>query len=122
MRQAAAIVNPKRIARTDGGFSILWDDGHEGSYSYELLRSRCPCATCLDRPPTVVSADDPLKLYDQEPIYADDASLVGRYGIRFHWNDGHSAGIFSFEYLRRLCPCQSCRPPADGNSGREEVE
>jgi DUF971 family protein len=34
--------------------------------------------------------------------------LVGAYGIRIHWSDGHSTGIYTFERLLRSCPCQRC--------------
>jgi DUF971 family protein len=27
------------------------------------------------------------------------------------WNDGHSTGIYSFDYLRSICPCPECHPP-----------
>jgi DUF971 family protein len=33
---------------------------------------------------------------------------VGNYAVEFHWQDGHSTGIYSFEYLRSLCPCAAC--------------
>lgn len=33
---------------------------------------------------------------------------VGRYALRFQWSDGHATGIYTFEYLRELCPCPSC--------------
>jgi DUF971 family protein len=33
---------------------------------------------------------------------------VGRYAIQFNWLDGHSSGIYSWEYLRRVCRCQEC--------------
>lgn len=29
---------------------------------------------------------------------------VGNYAIQPVWSDGHSYGIFSWEYLRQLCP------------------
>ena len=29
---------------------------------------------------------------------------VGKYGIRFTWNDGHQHGIYSWEFLREHCP------------------
>jgi DUF971 family protein len=34
---------------------------------------------------------------------------VGNYAIRIVWNDGHSAGIYSWDYLRSLCRCDSCK-------------
>jgi ATP-binding protein involved in chromosome partitioning len=36
--------------------------------------------------------------------------LVGAYGIRIHWSDGHSTGIYTFERLLLSCPCQRCTP------------
>ena len=26
--------------------TVIWDDGHESVYSFELLRAGCPCAEC----------------------------------------------------------------------------
>ena len=33
---------------------------------------------------------------------------VGKYAIRFTWNDGHEHGIYSWEFLRGFCPCAVC--------------
>jgi DUF971 family protein len=35
---------------------------------------------------------------------------VGRYAVNIHFSDGHTTGIFSYDYLRSLCPCETCRP------------
>jgi DUF971 family protein len=35
--------------------------------------------------------------------------LVGQYALQFEWADGHHTGIYSFEFLRDLCPCDQCR-------------
>jgi DUF971 family protein len=37
------------------------------------------------------------------------AEAVGRYAIRFTWNDGHQHGIFAWDYLREICPCDECK-------------
>ena len=34
---------------------------------------------------------------------------VGKYAIRFEWNDGHNLGIYSWAYLREVCPCAECK-------------
>jgi len=31
--------------------------------------------------------------------------LIGRYAINIQWSDGHNTGIYTFELLRKLCPC-----------------
>ena len=81
---------------------ILWKDGHESIYSGYALRVGCRCAICIDE----ISGNRRLR---EESISKDVRPLsidpVGRYAIRFHWSDGHSTGIYTFEHLRELCPC-----------------
>lgn len=36
--------------------------------------------------------------------------LVGAYGIRVRWSDGHATGIYTFGRLRASCPCARCAP------------
>jgi DUF971 family protein len=35
-------------------------------------------------------------------------ALVGAYGIKIQWSDGHSTGIYTFERLLESCPCPRC--------------
>ncbi|MGH3006540.1 MAG: gamma-butyrobetaine hydroxylase-like domain-containing protein, partial [Gaiellaceae bacterium] len=81
---------------------ILWKDGHESIYTGYALRVGCRCAMCVDE----ISGNKRLR---EESISKDVRPLsidpVGRYAIRFHWSDGHSTGIYTFEHLRELCPC-----------------
>jgi DUF971 family protein len=42
------------------------------------------------------------------PAKPASAHAVGRYAIQFNWLDGHTSGIYSWEYLRRQCQCQEC--------------
>ncbi len=37
---------------------------------------------------------------------------VGTYAIRIVWDDGHNAGIYTWERLRATCPCAHCYQPA----------
>jgi DUF971 family protein len=86
---------------------ITWDDGHVGEYGEDYLRGYCPCALCQGHGAT------------RRFISVPDAKLagigsVGNYAIEFRWHDGHSTGIYSYDYLRALCPCPACaRQPAD---------
>lgn len=98
---------PRAITREDAGLRIEWDDrGHEGFYPARELRLACQCAMCVEetsgRPllnPATVPADvRPLSL-----------ELVGAYGLRVRWSDGHGTGIYTFAYLRERCPCPVCR-------------
>jgi DUF971 family protein len=52
-------------------------------------------------------------LLDPATVPADirplSVELVGAYGLRVHWSDGHGTGIYTFEGLLAVCPCDRCR-------------
>ena len=93
------------------GIRIDWKDGHHSEYGLAYLRSRCPCASCTGAHGTEPASAGPqstfmlykpaLKLTGVEP--------VGSYAIQIQWNDGHATGIYSYDYLREICPCAECR-------------
>jgi DUF971 family protein len=97
-----------KLAAGDSKLGIVWSDGHESLYSYRYLRGKCPCATCEENffveDHTVVA----LPIIGQKPLHPEKAELVGRYALQIYWSDGHSSGIYSFVYLRSLCPCPAC--------------
>jgi ATP-binding protein involved in chromosome partitioning len=37
-----------------------------------------------------------------EDVYPESIHYVGRYALQFMWSDGHSTGIYPFEFLRNL--------------------
>jgi DUF971 family protein len=94
-----------------GELEVVWADGHVSRFEVVFLRRACRCAHCVDEwsgqqilKPESVSADvRPRRI---EP--------VGRYAIHIDWSDGHSSGIYSFDYLRQLCPCEPCRSEEGG--------
>jgi prepilin-type processing-associated H-X9-DG protein len=97
-----------KLAAGNDTLSILWADGHASAYPYRDLRDRCPCASCSEgggahRPPSNL-----LPMVGVKPLKPERAELVGRYALQVFWNDGHSSGIYSFDYLRSLCPCPEC--------------
>ena len=106
-----------RVKKTEGtGVEIDWRDGHQSSWNFRWLRDACPCATCVDerkqqgRKAGEAKAKNAalLPMYTPPPKPAS-AHAVGRYAIQFNWQDGHNGGIYSWEYLRRMCQCQECR-------------
>lgn len=112
-------VTPKkvRVLITEGkGLEIEWADGHHSAWTFAWLRHACPCATCIDeRDKQGRKAGEPkpraaelLPMYTP-PAKPSSAQAVGRYAIQFHWLDGHSSGIYSFDYLRRHCQCAECK-------------
>ena len=102
---------PREIGRSgERDIKIAWSDAHESVYPVRLLRLKCPCAMCVEE-------TTGLRILREEEVpsevEANSLQLVGRYGLRIWWNDGHSTGIYTFEYLRELCPCLLCHPASD---------
>lgn len=114
-----------RVLLTEGkGMEIDWSDGHRSAWSFAWLRNACPCATCNEeRNQQGRKAGQPKpKPTDLLPMYTPPAKPasahgVGRYAIQFNWLDGHSGGIYSWDYLRRHCTCQECRFERGETSG-----
>jgi DUF971 family protein len=87
---------------------ITWDDDHTGDYEEIYLRGYCPCALCQGH-------GAQRRFIDVPDAKLAAISPVGNYAIEMRWHDGHSTGIYSFDYLRSLCPCGQCKvTTADG--------
>jgi DUF971 family protein len=98
------------------GMDITWKDGHRSHYSFQFLRDACPCALCDEergksgRDPGVSPDAQPGALPMFKPTVKPlSAQGVGKYAIKFQWNDNHDLGIYSWEFLREVCPCEECR-------------
>ncbi len=93
--------------------SIRWNDGHKSVYSFTLLRNACPCAECRGGHENMGHAPDPgvftLPEEDTPRTRLEDVQAVGGYAIVLYWGDGHQYGIYNWDFLRALCPCEQCR-------------
>ena len=93
--------------RTAGTITIEWEDGHRSVYPAAALRWACPCAECKGewgRPGRLAGLD----ALAPEELTLSDVQAVGTYAIAPVWASGHAQGIFTFEYLRQICPCGHC--------------
>jgi DUF971 family protein len=113
-----ATLRPKGITanRNQNVLSVEWNDGHLSQYPFYLLRYACPCAECRGGHANMRSTPDPA-IFDLPPDDSLRSQLrkveaVGTYGLTIEWEDGHHFGIFTWSYLRGLCPCSACRPGA----------
>jgi DUF971 family protein len=98
---------PHAITRESGGVRIDWDDaGHTWLYPARPLRLACPCAACVEEM-TGRTLLDPGSIPDD--VRPESLALVGSYGLRIRWSDGHDTGIYTFEQLREVCGCARCR-------------
>jgi DUF971 family protein len=78
---------------------VTWSDDRIDRFAYPQLRAECPCASCRDEwtgerilKPESIKPD--LSLAGMTPI--------GTYAVQLTWNDGHSSGLYTWEYLREL--------------------
>ena len=87
----------------EGRLRLTFDDGHVAEYPYDYLRGYCPCAGC--------QGYGHLQIHFHQPtvaVTAGEIQPVGNYAISIHWSDSHATGIYRFEFLRQICPCDEC--------------
>lgn len=88
---------PYRITRRDDGLAIEWKRGDMPLlYPARGLRLSCPCAECVEEMTGRPLLDPAAVAADISPL---GVALVGGYGIKVTWSDGHSTGIYTFERL-----------------------
>lgn len=102
------------IEFSDTTIYVLWEDGHESMYLYEDLRYLCPCARCSKLRKTGRTGKSSFK--KKIPVGTEETNIrplkiekVGRYAIKFYWNDRHDTGIYTFDFLRENCTCEKCK-------------
>ena len=89
----------------DGTLSISWMDGTTTRHSMAQLRRDCPCANCRIEREKMAQPGPVLRVIDSSgpsPKQAEivEFSPVGRYALSFLFNDGHSTGIYTFDFLK----------------------
>lgn len=91
---------PISLSRHDDALEVVWREGESPQrLPARTLRVACPCATCQDEmtgrrllDPATVPGD----------ISLTGLELVGNYGVRLRWSDGHHTGIFTYQVLAEM--------------------
>ena len=98
-------VFPQDVALEPDAIVIMWDDGHRSPFPHRFLRLRCQCASCVDE-----MSGNPRLDPDKVPqdVQAVDHMPVGNYAVQFLWSDTHYTGLYTFRFLRSICPCLVC--------------
>lgn len=83
--------------------AVKWDDGSESFIRLETLRRACPCAGCRGEQDIFGN----VYKNPERPLGANAYQLarlltVGGYAVQPIWGDGHSSGLFSFDYLKKV--------------------
>ena len=82
--------------------AMAWSDGRESFVKCERLRRHCPCAGCGGEPDVLGHVVRPELTFTPASFLLRSHQMVGGYAWQPVWQDGHSTGLFSFAYLRRL--------------------
>lgn len=96
-------MRPLDIQKIGNELAVKWDDGTESFIPLERLRRCCPCAGCQGE----VDILGQLHKGPDKPLPAGAFELsrwtvVGSYAIQPVWADGHSSGLYSFDYLKKV--------------------
>ena len=94
------MIAPSRLEKKGERMLVVtWNDGVKSEYDVRDLRLHCPCASCVNEWTGEKTLDPAMIAKDVRP---QRILSVGRYAMGVHWSDGHSTGIYAYDYLRRL--------------------
>jgi len=95
-------LRPVNLQVIGNELAVAWNDGQESYLPLEGMRRHCPCAACGGEPDVLGRVERPEVTYHDGSFEIDRIDSVGGYAIQPRWRDGHSTGIYSFQYLRKL--------------------
>jgi DUF971 family protein len=103
------VVTPTNIdLKKDSGLAIDWSDGTRSFYPIAYLRRMSPSAEMVELREKVtknrLTVIPNSMVRDPAAVAATGAELVGNYAIRVRFSDGHSTGLYTWEYLRSIDP------------------
>lgn len=95
------------LNKLESYLQITWSDGAVCKYPLSELREACPCVECRGGHQYMSRQYDPTNILELKPkrsYTVTSIEQIGAYAIQPTWDDGHHTGIYTWEYLRRLCP------------------
>lgn len=95
-----------QLKQDEGMVFITWSDDHVSPYPLAYIRGWCPCARCQGHFTTEIKYQE----VSGRGLVMENAEPVGNYGMKLYWGDGHDTGIYDFDDLREMCPCEVCDP------------
>ena len=108
------VYTPTAVQKIGNELAIAWSDGAESFFGLEVLRRSCPCAACVGEPDVTGEVIRPKVSYGPGSFELMGWQTVGGYGFQPKWGDGHSTGIYSYQFLRRLAASTGDGEPARG--------
>ena len=93
---------PTNIQTIGNEVAFKWNDGEESYLPFEMLRRACPCAGCGGEPDVLGRLVRPQVTYTPASFQMKNYQVIGGYAFQPVWQDGHSTGLYTFDFLRRL--------------------
>lgn len=87
-----------RLHRKSGILEIRYPDGGLYSLPAEYLRVYSPSAEVQGHGP-----GQEILQTGKQGILIDKLEPVGSYALKIHFSDSHNTGLYTWDYLRRLC-------------------
>ncbi len=100
-------MKPKRIQLIGRELAILWEDGSENFYEPEFLRKHSPSAQNIGEKDIFGNQYGGGGSKEFTGVTIKGWDLQGNYAMRPWFSDGHSSGLFSWDYLCELATKQS---------------
>ncbi len=108
-------MNPKtqpkeiQVSNSEQELTIEWADSHYSVYPLFGLRKNCPCVTCRGGHSEMGKFERSLFFVKPSRRYeVDDIEQIGNHAVKITWDDGHNTGMYQWETLREMCPCEEC--------------
>lgn len=92
----------ENAALIGGELALCFADGTEAYLPLPMLRRACPCAACQGEPDALGRVARPRVEHGQGAFELVRWEAIGGYAVQLCWADGHSTGLYTFDYLRRL--------------------
>jgi DUF971 family protein len=96
-------MRPVELQTIGQELAVKWDDGSESFVPLDRLRRACPCAGCKGETDVFGQVyKNPDKPLTARAVQLTRIGFVGGYAVQPVWADGHSSGLFTFDYLRKV--------------------
>lgn len=93
---------PTHIAAIGHEMAISWDDGTETFISMEKLRANSPSAENTGERDLLGRKFGGTDQTDFNGVTVKGWNMIGGYAVQFDFSDGHSTGIYPYDFLRSL--------------------
>lgn len=87
-----------KLLQKDHILELSFDNGQQFSLSCEFLRVHSPSAEVQGHSP-----EQAILVTDKQAVNITNIEAVGSYAIKLFFDDGHNSGIYTFDYLYKLC-------------------